>query len=250
MIGFETLRERLLEYLRLRIRNGEWTERALARRAAISQPHMHNMLKGVRILNPEASDQILAKLGLSALDLLDSDELRRALYLRAKDATPATEVPVLLGRLGPGLPWPGELSPFERVSVPCLAVAHATDPIVARLGEDPAMVPFLNAGDLALLDTSEAARRCGDPEALFAVTRKGEVAVRWVRRGQSRTYLLSRETRDHPHRWEVLNGREAERELRARVIPVRSLFPQESVYDPFLPPRDRPREPVPRSVAS
>lgn len=246
MIGFETLRERLLEHLRLRVRNGEWTERALARRAAISQPHMHNMLKGVRILNLDASDQILAKLGLSVLDLVDGDELRRALYLRAKSAIPTTEVPVLRERLGPHQPWPEEISPFERVSVPCLAVAHLADPVVARLGEDPAMAPFLNAGDLVLLDTSEAALRCVDPEALFAIAQQGRVAVRWVRHGRSRTYLLSRESRDYPHRWEILEGAA----IRARVIPVRSLFPQESVCDPFLPPRDRPREPAPQSIAS
>jgi hypothetical protein len=112
------------------------------------------------------------------------------------------------------------------------------------------MAPFLNAGDLVLLDGSEAARGCGDPEALFAVAWKGEVAVRWVRRGQARAYLLSRESRDHPHRWEVLNGREAGAAVRARVTPIRWLFPQESVYDPLWPPRDRPREPVRQSIAS
>ena len=48
MIGFEILRNRLIENIRYRIRNGELTERGLARRTGISQPHLHNLLKGVR----------------------------------------------------------------------------------------------------------------------------------------------------------------------------------------------------------
>ncbi len=118
MIGFDNLRTRLIEQLRHRIRNGEVTERALARKTGISQPHLHNLLKGVRALNAGRSDQLLTKLGLTALDLFEGEELRRALSLRARQGEVLLEVPVLEDRLGPGLPWPDRLSPFERVEVP------------------------------------------------------------------------------------------------------------------------------------
>ena len=57
--------------LRARVRNGEVTERGLARLAGISQPHLHNMLKGVRALSAEKADLLLNRLELSVVDLLD-----------------------------------------------------------------------------------------------------------------------------------------------------------------------------------
>ncbi len=211
---------------------------------------MHNMLKGARSLNPDASDEIMTQLGITVLDLIESDELRRALYLRAKATVPAVEVPVLRSRLGPGLSWSDELSQFERVSIPCLAVAHVKQPVVARLSDDRAMAPSIGTGDLVLLDSSEAARRSSDPEALFAVESERGVLIRWIRRGRRGLYLLSAEDRDEPRRWQLLSNSPGSAVLRARAIPVPSLFPQETVYDPFSPPRDTPLEPAPPSDAN
>ena len=154
MTGFAILRERLLDELRRRVHNGEGTERGLARASGISQPHMHNLLKGIRGLNTATSDQLLARLGIHVTDLLQADELRRALYLRVMEDETAVEIPVSKTRLGPGLPWSGDPSEFERVRVPLSYVAAARNPLVARLGDDPGMTPVLAAGDLVLLDGS------------------------------------------------------------------------------------------------
>jgi hypothetical protein len=70
-INFEGLHTRLLDLLRLRIRNGVVTERQLARITGVSQPHMHNVLKGVRYLSFQMTDQVLARLRLSVADLLE-----------------------------------------------------------------------------------------------------------------------------------------------------------------------------------
>ena len=51
------------------------TERGFARGTGISQPHLHNMLKGVRVLSPPMADLLLRHLHMSVLDLLDTDEL-------------------------------------------------------------------------------------------------------------------------------------------------------------------------------
>src|ERR1039457_3381971 len=138
MLGFNNLQERLLHHLLHRIRNGEFTERALALKSGISQPHMHNILKGVRSLNSGIGDQLIAKLGITVVDLLESDELRRALYVRARDSEHSLEITVLKDRLGPGLPWPEQLSQFERVKVPVRSLSCIQRPVVARLSEDPA----------------------------------------------------------------------------------------------------------------
>jgi hypothetical protein len=49
-ISFEALLERLIFAVNARIKNGEYTERGLARILGISQPQMHNVLKGARTL--------------------------------------------------------------------------------------------------------------------------------------------------------------------------------------------------------
>lgn len=66
---FETLQERLLDCIKWRVHNGELTERRLAGLVGISQPHMHNILKGVRSLSPGTADRILKTLEMSVLDL-------------------------------------------------------------------------------------------------------------------------------------------------------------------------------------
>lgn len=75
LITFHELQRRLLEYLRHRLRTGEVTERGLARIAGISQPHLHNVLKGRRLLSMEMADGILRNLQLDILDLLERREL-------------------------------------------------------------------------------------------------------------------------------------------------------------------------------
>jgi transcriptional regulator with XRE-family HTH domain len=83
MATFAQLTLRLLDQLRWRIRCGEFTERSLARRAGLSQPHLHNVLKGERALSGPAADRLLAAAGITALDLLTATEgeeaMRRAL---------------------------------------------------------------------------------------------------------------------------------------------------------------------------
>jgi hypothetical protein len=70
VMTFHQLHQRLLDHLRGRIQSGQTTERGLARLAGISQPHLHNALKGKRLLSTEMADEILRNLQMSVLDLL------------------------------------------------------------------------------------------------------------------------------------------------------------------------------------
>jgi transcriptional regulator with XRE-family HTH domain len=246
MVGLDTVRKRLLENVRRRIRTGELTERALARKAGLSQPHLHNILKGVRALNIDTGDQLMLHLGITLTDLLEPDELRRALFLVIKNAEPSVEVPVLQARIGAGLPWNDLPSPFERVSVPYLKVSRMHRPVVARLGDDPAMLPVLAAGDLVVLDTTERACAADDPEAFFAIEHHGAVYLRWIRRGRQGLYLIDVAGRQKPESWQFTGNAR----VLAHATPLRSIYPTELVYDPLLPPRDRPSEPFRRSFAS
>ena len=81
-VSFEVLRARLILLVKLRINNGEFTERGLSRILGISQSQTHNVLKGARRLQMQLADRILTKLGFSLVDLLDEGELAAALRLK------------------------------------------------------------------------------------------------------------------------------------------------------------------------
>ena len=74
-VTFERLQLNLIQHLRDRVHSGELTERSLARITGISQPHLHNVLKGKRLLSLEKLDRILAYLELDLRDLIE--ELNR-----------------------------------------------------------------------------------------------------------------------------------------------------------------------------
>jgi hypothetical protein len=74
---FLDLQHRLLENLRQRVQSGEVTERGLARIAGLSQPHLHNVLKGKRLLSFDMADEILRNLQLGVFDLIHPEELLR-----------------------------------------------------------------------------------------------------------------------------------------------------------------------------
>lgn len=74
---FKSLEHRFLCDLRERVRNGGVTERGLARMAGVSQPHIHNVLKGKRFFSLQKADQVLLSLGLDIVDFVDPDEWNR-----------------------------------------------------------------------------------------------------------------------------------------------------------------------------
>jgi transcriptional regulator with XRE-family HTH domain len=73
-MDFQELERRFIEHLRQRIRSGELTERKLARMAGISQPHVHNVLKGKRVFSPSMADTLLHVLKVDLLDLVEPEE--------------------------------------------------------------------------------------------------------------------------------------------------------------------------------
>jgi transcriptional regulator with XRE-family HTH domain len=73
-MDFLELERRFLEHLRFRVRSGELTERRIASLTGISQPHIHNVLRGKRSLSWETADVILHVLRIDLLDLLDPEE--------------------------------------------------------------------------------------------------------------------------------------------------------------------------------
>jgi hypothetical protein len=71
---FLDLERRMLDELRRRIQSGAATERSLARSSRISQPHLHNVLKGKRMMSMKMADTMLRHLDLDLLTLIDPGE--------------------------------------------------------------------------------------------------------------------------------------------------------------------------------
>ena len=76
-VDFRELQLRLILHLQQRVRGGEITERSLSRVIGVSQPHLHNVLKGKHLLSNTMADRILRHLHLDLLDLIDPDRVRR-----------------------------------------------------------------------------------------------------------------------------------------------------------------------------
>ncbi len=187
---FDVLQKRLIAVLRTRLQNGELTERRLAHLTGISQPHVHNVLKGARILSLSAADTILRRLGLTVRDLLQQHEPGAGPCSRSGGTARSIEVPVLEGWLGPGLPLPRQPSPVDGCPFPCFFLSSLENPLVARLARDARMSGLLRENDLVLLDKSPARRLHPGEDGLYVVSRYGEGVVRRLRMERGDLLLL------------------------------------------------------------
>jgi len=162
----DTLQPRVIAAARERVSSGLLSERSLARRAGISQPHIHNVLHGRKTLTPEVADRILLVLRLSALDLLGPEGGFRC-------------VPVLDGWIGPGELYPSGLTD-EWYPVAAGRLGRLEDPAMARLAGDDAVGRVFRAGDLALLERAPRVRLRPVTGNWFAVRLGSWGAVRQV----------------------------------------------------------------------
>lgn len=184
--GLSELRLRLVEQLRQRLRNGELTEAGLARLTGISQPHMHNVLKGVRVLSLESADLVLHRLQMSILDLFTREELSLRL---GDESTAMVRVPLMQGTLGPGSPWP--LAGDQQYAVEASRLKGVHDPLAVRLGRDPLAPTWSPVGGVAILDESLSSRTYFSFDALYAVEWHGQGVIRRIRRRGRSLFLLS-----------------------------------------------------------
>lgn len=95
-VTFHILRTRLVAAVNARLQNGEFTERSLAKILGVSQPQIHNVLKGARTLQWDLADRLIADLGIKILDLWNDDELvadERAQRLAVQASMSNTQIP-------------------------------------------------------------------------------------------------------------------------------------------------------------
>ena len=200
---FQDAQLKLLDYVRDRIEGGELTERRLARLLGISQPHAHNVLKGVRNLSPEIFDSILKYFQMSLVDLAPTPDLEASLKKRAAPE-PVLEAAFLESAIGPGMPWPQRINWSSGFPLPFPARTVHSGFVMARLEPDPAMYETLADSDIALLDTNLTERAAISPQGLYVVARGEEAVLRYIRPGARCFYLVTDQTSDRPSEWEQL----------------------------------------------
>jgi len=202
-LTFQEAQYRLLADLQERIHNGDLTERGLARLAGISQPHIHNVLKGARFLSYRSMDTLLKSVNVSLLDLFSRQEL--AIHLSTRMLPQHVfEIPCLRSPLGPNMPWPETLEFHKKLVIPSNLKYSARDLVLARLMPDRTMARILSDFDIAALDTSSHARLNVTPTGVYAIARGSEAILRHVRFGERCIYLATGENIDEPETWEAV----------------------------------------------
>lgn len=179
-MGFRLLQARLLAHIRARVRNGEITERGMARVTGVSQPHLHNVLKGTRVLSADKADQILRRLRIDLVDLMAASE-GEAAHQGCTYGGACRAVPLLEGWIGPGQPYPPAIGQAS-YHFPAAAVERLDSPVAARLAPDARRPPVFSGGGVVLLDCSKGSRIELPEDSYFALDLSGASTIGRVRR--------------------------------------------------------------------
>ena len=177
----------------MRVASGSLTVRRLARQIGVSQPHMHNIMKGKRSLTIELADRLLQFQHLSVLDLAKASELGEALKLAADNTASVRHVPILPGVLGPAHPFPELDACADWVALPPHSVAHAVVPAFVELGSDAYLEREFPGASFALIDTFAEGQACVDQRRWYALRWSGGGWIRRLRVGQGRLFVLGQE---------------------------------------------------------
>lgn len=193
-LRFERLEQRLLEVLRRKVTNGELTERGLARRIGVSQPHIHNVLKGLRTLSASVADLILEELGMSVLDLARVEELAAAMKSRIPDESELIHIGIAAGYISPLQPFPDLGGVEDWLTLPASAVRDVRRPLLVGVEVDRSISHCFPDAEFTLLDLDESQRVRPLPGAWYAVRLDGIGLFRQIRREGKQLQLLGQES--------------------------------------------------------
>ena len=226
---FQELQGRLIDIARERVRAGQFTERGLARMCGMSQPHMHNVLKRIRMLSNNSADRLLEALGLSLEDVLWRSAAEPDAGIQA--------IPVVRNRLGPGTDAVFSVT-RGFIPMPRSIVRNLVEPVAARLGPDLVLPHAAAAHDMVLLDQNPRQRSAPAGRNLWVVREEGGLRIRYLRMGGTRLYIANEATVGDPQKWQSvpLKGRSILDVVLARVVwigrELDALLPHEDDEDP------------------
>jgi hypothetical protein len=208
---FQELQVRLIDIARERVRGGGLTERGLARMCGVSQPHMHNVLKRIRVMSMGSADRLMHALDIRASDLL--------WHISTDHDADVCAIPMVRNRIGPGtnadLTVIRDHIPFLRCHLKDLV-----DPLAALLGPDLVLPKALAAHDLVLLDQNPNLRSAPGDRSLWVVSDGAGLRIRYLRMIGTLLYAANDLPSEHPQKWYSLplHGRNILDVVRARIV--------------------------------
>lgn len=171
-MSLDLLHRKLTDVARKRIHSGELTERGLARLCGISQPHMHNVLKGIRTLSTSSADRLLSVLNLSIVELIGQES--------ANSGPGIHGIPLLRNRIGPGAR--ASLSQFDGYAPFSISLTNAlVDPVAGRIAPDLGLPKCIAPNDLALLDQNPSFRENPSGDTCWVVSEGKDLRIRCLR---------------------------------------------------------------------
>ena len=210
---FHQLFDALLNHVRGRISRGDLSERGLARLMGYSQPHVHNVLAGVRHMNARFADDLLGGLGLSLKDLKRSlSGLAPLSYL---------PVPLCSGEISPNREYPSEKGIAAAVLAPASALPASAHCLAFRVGADEnSMWPTVWPGDTVVVDPSLRWRRRPDVESIYILRINGRGYVRRCHGLSDRLLIVSDQepSAGPPISWVSLENRKILDVVRGRIV--------------------------------
>jgi hypothetical protein len=201
----------LIDIARERVRSGRLTERGLARSCGISQPHMHNVLKNIRVLSTAAADRLMHALDIGVSDLLWRISTEPDAGVRA--------IPIIRNRIGPG-----SEAIFSAIRghfpLPESLLRGLVDPLAARLGPDLVLPKALAAHDLVLLDQNPRVRSEPGGAGIWVVKENASLSIRYLRMRGTSLCLANEVTLENPQLWHSIPpaGRNILEIVRARIV--------------------------------
>jgi transcriptional regulator with XRE-family HTH domain len=211
LLNITQLCERVIELARQTVHSGSISERGLAKKANISQPHLHNVLKGIRTLSPEGMDRLLEALNVTVPEVLWSGSGNQFADIRS--------APLLRNRIGPGTE--ASFSAFRGyVPFPAKLLSRLKEPLAAYLGADLALPSEYRAGDLVLLDLNPALRATPTPSFCWIVAESAGLRVRYVRRVRGGVEVCRESAPSDDGHWQPIpfQGRSILEIVRARIV--------------------------------
>lgn len=193
-MSFRDLQGKLIELARRRVHAGQLTERGLARKCGISQPHIHNVLKGIRALSAESADRLMEALNVRISDLLWNPA--------GQDGGSFRAVPIIQSRLGPGSE-PSFTQFRGYMPFPEALLADLVEPLAVRLAPDLLLPRSLATDDLVLLDRNPVVRAEPRNGSLWIVSESGGMRARYIYRAGARLCIANEATLRRPGEWQA-----------------------------------------------
>ena len=185
--------------IRQRVKEGSLTERGLARSTGISQPHLHNVLKGVRSLSPGYADLLLIHLNLQISDLVSYSEIEINSSKRLEKTL--VYIPRLRGAAGPGFRVEQTVEAGEECWVATDAVSRSQNAVLVTLAHDPQLYPYFQAGDTALVLRLSANAASLEANAVYMVQTQTATLLRYLRMRGDRLYLITPGIESNQRKW-------------------------------------------------